>query len=54
MITVAEGVNGKEKRLGKATTVTASFNPLWKQVYTLDWNKSKDQVKPITELRDKI
>ncbi|CAL8093317.1 unnamed protein product [Orchesella dallaii] len=43
IITSTEGVNGAEKNVGKSVAITASLNPGWKQVFTLNWNKNKDQ-----------
>lgn len=45
VVTLADGVNGAEKDVGKSTFVTGSLNPSWDKVFTVNWNKKKDHVK---------
>lgn len=44
IIKYTEGLNGKEKDVGRTTTVSSTSNPNWGDVMTFSWNKNKDQV----------
>jgi len=43
IIKYTEGLNGKEKDVGRTTTVSSTRNPNWGDVMTFNWNKNKDQ-----------
>jgi len=43
IITLADGVAGKEKDVGRSTTVSGSRNPSWGDVFTISWDAKKDQ-----------
>jgi Ca2+-dependent lipid-binding protein len=43
IIKYTEGLNGKEKDVGRTATVTSTRNPNWGDVMTFNWNKNKDQ-----------
>jgi len=43
IVKYSEGLNGKEKDVGRTTTVSSSSNPNWGDVLTFNWNKNKDQ-----------
>jgi len=43
IVTYTEGLNGKEKEVGRTATVSGTRNPNWGDVLTFQWNKNKDQ-----------
>jgi len=43
MISYTEGITGKEREVGRSTTVSSSSNPNWGDTFTFNWNKNKDQ-----------
>jgi Ca2+-dependent lipid-binding protein len=43
IITSTDGLTGKEKEVGRSTTVSSSSNPNWGDVFSFNWNKNKDQ-----------
>jgi len=42
IVTYTEGLTGKEREVGRTTTVASTSNPSWGDVLSLNWNKSKD------------
>jgi Ca2+-dependent lipid-binding protein len=43
VITSVDGVSGKERDVGRTTTISSSSNPNWGDVLTFNWDQSKDQ-----------
>jgi len=43
VITLAEGPSGKEKDVGRTSTVTSSSSPTWGDVFNINWDKNRDQ-----------
>jgi len=43
IVKYTEGLNGKEKDVGRTATVSSTSNPNWGDVLTFNWNKNKDQ-----------
>jgi len=43
IITSANGVTGKETKLGRSATVSGTSSPSWGDVFTFPWDSNKDQ-----------
>jgi hypothetical protein len=43
IVTVAEGISGKEKDVGRSATVSSTRNPQWGDIFTVNWDYKKDQ-----------
>ncbi|OXA52061.1 uncharacterized protein LOC110852799 [Folsomia candida] len=43
IITATDGISGKERDVGRSTTVSSTSNPNWGDVFQFQWDRKKDQ-----------